>query len=58
MERKRNFFGRWESDFNLLHDPLAEWNNSKIWETMKICQYCTEQRAITTLLLNACGNQM
>ena len=23
-----------------------------------ICQYCTRQRAITTLLLNACLNQM
>ena len=23
-----------------------------------ICQYCTRQRTITTLLLNACLNQM
>ena len=34
-------------------------NNNKIWETEKnICQYCSRERAITTLLLNTCWNQI
>ena len=37
-------------------------DNSKITEKMRneenICQYCTRQRAITTLSLNACVNKM
>ena len=47
---------------NLFYEPLGEWNTSKIWEKRKIiayiCIYCTRQRAITTLSLNACLNKI
>ena len=46
---------------DLFHEPLSEWNNSKIWETRKIFPnryFPTRQRVITTLSLNACLNKM
>ena len=38
---------------NLFHEPLGQWNNSKIWERV-----VTRQRVISTLSLNACLNKM
>ena len=43
---------------NLFHEPLGEWNNSKIWETRKIFANIVQGSAITTLSLNACLNKM
>ena len=42
--------------FQLNLEPLGEWNNTKTWEN--IYRFCTRERTITTLSLNACLNQM
>ena len=63
IARFRVQYGKYFTSFSYFETYLTKHSsNSKILQNMRIeeniCQYCTRQRVVATLSLNACCNQM